>query len=227
MPDPVLAIVGSSLGSSVLASAGANKAVDAQSRATDIQAETTDKQIALYERIFDQQFEAATPWRDVGADAIRVIGEGIKSGRFSMADFDFTADPGYQFRKAEGEKAIDRIGAAGGNFLSGQQIKRAMEFNQNFAANEYDRAYSREAGEKTRQFNFLAGASGAGQVANREISANADALGARSGSALGVQGAAASQGAANIGAIQQNMYGNIATAGNQGIENYLLYKGLG
>jgi len=56
---------------------------------------------------------------------------------------DFIASPDYEFRKAEGQKAIDRAGSARGNFYSGGALKEAADFGSNLAASEYGDAYNR------------------------------------------------------------------------------------
>lgn len=50
----------------------------------------------------------------------------------------FYKDPGYEFRLAEGQKAIDRVNAARGR-LGGAGIKDLMRFNQGLASDEYGR----------------------------------------------------------------------------------------
>jgi hypothetical protein len=50
----------------------------------------------------------------------------------------FYKDPGYEFRLAEGQKAIDRINAARGR-LGGAGVKDLIRFNQGTASDEYGR----------------------------------------------------------------------------------------
>lgn len=66
-----------------------------------------------------------------------------RRGPFSFGNQDFIEDPGYQFRMAEGQKALDRAAAARGMFGSGQAVKDLMRFNQGFASNEFNNAFSR------------------------------------------------------------------------------------
>ena len=56
---------------------------------------------------------------------------------------DFNADPGYQFRQSEGEKAINRFSASRGGFNSGATIKDLLRYNQGFASDEFGKAYGR------------------------------------------------------------------------------------
>ncbi len=56
---------------------------------------------------------------------------------------DFTADPGYQFRQQEGEKALARRQSASGGLFSGNALREASEFNQGNANQAYNDAYNR------------------------------------------------------------------------------------
>jgi hypothetical protein len=53
------------------------------------------------------------------------------------------ADPGYQFRVAEGQKALERSAASKGLLLSGGQLKDLTRFGQEMGAQEYGAAYAR------------------------------------------------------------------------------------
>lgn len=66
-------------------------------------------------------------------------------------------DPGFAFRKAEGEKAINAAASARGNAVSGGALKELTRYGQNFASQEYGNAYNR-----------LAGIAGIGQQTNAQ-----------------------------------------------------------
>lgn len=53
-------------------------------------------------------------------------------------------DPGYQFRKAEMERQIDRVAAGQGNLLSGNRVEEVIARSGDLASQEYDKAYGRE-----------------------------------------------------------------------------------
>lgn len=80
-----------------------------------------------------------------------------------------TSEPGYQFRLGEGEKAIDRAAGARGSRYSGATLKGLQRFAQDFASNEYQNAYNRDANTRTMNYNFLAGPTGIGQGAQGTI----------------------------------------------------------
>ena len=56
---------------------------------------------------------------------------------------DYLDDPGYKFRKEQGEKAINAANSAKGNFYSGGALKEANAFNSDLASQEYGAAYNR------------------------------------------------------------------------------------
>lgn len=73
---------------------------------------------------------------------------------FSYPDFQFDqfkaptqeevlSDPGYAFRKGQGEGAITNTAAAQGLLRTGGTLKDFINYNQNFAANEYGNAFNR------------------------------------------------------------------------------------
>jgi hypothetical protein len=59
------------------------------------------------------------------------------------SEADLRADPGYQFRVAEGQKALERSAAGKGLLLSGGQLKDLTRFGQDLGAQEYGAAYAR------------------------------------------------------------------------------------
>ncbi|ANS03860.1 hypothetical protein [uncultured Mediterranean phage uvDeep-CGR2-AD3-C76] len=56
-------------------------------------------------------------------------------------------DPGYQFRLDEGRKAMERSAAARGTLRSGATLKGLMDYGQNTASEEYQKAYNRRLRE--------------------------------------------------------------------------------
>ena len=59
--------------------------------------------------------------------------------------YEWQQDPGYAFRMAEGSKALNRQLSASGQLGSGQALKAAQEYGQNFASNEFTNVYNRLA----------------------------------------------------------------------------------
>lgn len=66
--------------------------------------------------------------------------------KFSFSGPDLANEPGYQFRLNQGLKALDQSAAARGNLRTGGQIKAFNDYSQNYAAQEYENAWSRALG---------------------------------------------------------------------------------
>jgi hypothetical protein len=104
----------------------------------------------------------------------------------------FQHDPGYEFRLAEGQKAVDRLAAARGR-LGGAGVKDLMRFNQGIAADEY--------GNYINRLNSLAGLAPAvnqGQAA-LNMNAGSQLAGVQQGIADARTSAYQQAGAANSG----------------------------
>jgi len=72
--------------------------------------------------------------------------EGDLFRNFTMQDYQ--ADPGYQFRLDQGNKAINNSAAARGGLLSGATLKAIAEYNSGAASQEYGAAQGRFAGNQ-------------------------------------------------------------------------------
>lgn len=115
-----------------------------------------DDQYQYLEMVRKENVERGRPYLEAGYNALRsmqgMTGQkltqlpGESDRKFERAQdrpFNWKKDPGYQFRKAEGNQAIDRRQAAGGSFLSGESIKAATRYNQDFASNEFSNVFNR------------------------------------------------------------------------------------
>lgn len=92
---------------------------------------------------------------------------GLNFGEFTknFGPEDFTADPGYQFRLSEGNKAIERSAAARGGALSGGAVKAAERYSSGLASQEYQNAFDRYVNQQTNKYNKFASLAGVGQIA--------------------------------------------------------------
>lgn len=223
-----------SIGSAILEAVTGNKKAKIQSkssdRAMDAQVQANKDNIALQKELFNQQREDVAPWRDIGVQALDSLKRGIDSGQFDPGSFNFNfeADPGYQFRLAEGQKAMDRSAASRGSLLSGGQAKALTQYNQGMASQEYGNAFGRsmqthsvEAARKGDDFNRLATMAGVGQTANQQMQAASSAYGNNVGNANLNMGNAVAQNALNQGNIKSNLWGAYNNAGQNLISNSL------
>lgn len=182
----------------------ATKAADVQDQTSryiaDLQLQAQREAQALQLGTFEQEREDNEDWRQTGVGALshlrRLMGD---SAGFQQQDFAAPApfkfdpsrlaeDPGYQFRLAEGQRALERSAAAKGSLLSGATLRRMAGLNQDMASTEYGNAYNRAGTEYDRdfsnrftvhqanqanqgnQFNRLASVAGLGQTAVNNVS---------------------------------------------------------
>lgn len=128
------------------------------------QAATTAQANAMLKKTYDDQLAETSPWRDAGLSAL-----GDMQGADFKRDFtanDFQADPGYAFRMAEGQKALERSAAAKGGLQTGGTLKELAQYGQNLASQEYGNAYNRFNADRDRRFGRLSQLAGMGQHAS-------------------------------------------------------------
>lgn len=133
---------------------------------------------------------------------------------------DFNEDPGYAFRLAEGQKAIERSAAARGGTQSGAALKAAARFGQDLGSQEYQNAFNRYQINRANQLNPLQSLMGAGQSAANTLT-----------SAAGQQGQNQASNIYNAGQARASGYvgsANALSGALQGIGNmasqYPLYQ---
>lgn len=127
---------------------------------------------------------------------------GSLAKKFTLADY--TADPGYQFRLDQGNKALSAAQAARGGFYSGAALKEANAYNSGQASQEYGNAYNRFNTDQSNLYSRLGGIVGTGSGAtNSAVSANQNNATAL-GNIYGQAGNAAAASSLNQGANLQN-----------------------
>jgi len=215
------------LASAAIGLGGAMLSANAQSNAADkaaqAQVDATDKQIAANKETLAIQREDQRPWREAGEAALKQLQQGIADGSFDPSNFTFTADPGYQWRLDQGQKAIERGAAARGNLFSAGTQAAIGSYGQEFASNEYERAFQRNRQSQNDRFNALSAVAGTGQRATDVITNATGNAGQLNNNAIGAAGNALAQGYLGQGAAWANGFQNMAGAANTGIQNYLLY----
>lgn len=72
------------------------------------------------------------------------IGGGRLAGMLDQGYSGFEADPGYQFRREQGEQAINRSAAARGGRLGGDVLKELANFNSGLASQEFQNYANRQ-----------------------------------------------------------------------------------
>lgn len=216
----IIASAAIGLGGSLLA---ANAQASAADKGAQAQVQATDKAIAANEAAEARAREDQKPWREAGAAALAQLQAGIADGSFDPKNFEFTADPGYQFRKDQGQKAIERSASAKGNLFSAGTQLAVQGYGQEFASNEYDKAYQRNAQAQNARFNALSAVAGTGQRAT-DVITNVGQNTANQNSNLTMQGGnAIAQGYLGQGNAWASGWQNAGGALNTGIQNYLTY----
>lgn len=151
--------------------AATDKGVKEMRRQFDIARADELENIKTSKKYLERQRRDTAQWRAGGQQAVNQLrillglkGEQRDEYGQLVAPFEFEADPGYQFRMDEGQKAIERAAAARGNLLSGKTLKAVGRYGQDYASNEYDRAFGRDMATKSQRFNQLAGLAGYGPM---------------------------------------------------------------
>lgn len=120
-------------------------------------------------------------------------------------------DPGYAFRKSEGEKALAHSAAAGGGIMGAAATKDLLRYNQDYASSEYQNAWNRYQQGKQQQFNMLGTLAGFGQNAANTAVGAAGQYG--QGQAGNIMGAGSQIANANLGAQGQIANASLGVGG--------------
>jgi hypothetical protein len=227
MPDPV---TGFTVGGSII---GGGMAAQGGRDAANTQAAAADRAAALQKEMFDEQQRMSAPYREAGVTGqnrlMELLGLGANTGaegygRYSK-DFgmsDFQADPGYAFRLAEGQQALDRQAAARGGLISGGALKAATRYGQDMGSQEYGNAYNRYQTNRSNQLAPLGSLMASGQAAAAGAAAQAGQYGANAGNLMMQSGQAQAAGQLGAGNSINNAL-NTAASAYQNQENFNKY----
>ena len=184
----------------------------ATNRAAKTQAQAAQQGIDAQQRMYEQTRADQEPWRQAGMTALnQLIPLATNYQKFGMDQFQ--QDPGYQFRLNEGLKALDRQAAARGGLISGNAMKAAGRYGQDYASNEYQNAFNRYQAERNAQLNPLQSLAGVGQSATNYV-----------GNAAQNMGQAQNQSIQAIGNAQASGYVGGANALTSALGSYLGYN---
>lgn len=115
----------------------ADAAATGQRDAATISARTSAENLAFQKDIWEWQKKQAAPYREIGLSNLGQYQKELNAG------FDYTADPGYQFRLDEGNRAIEYGAASRGRSLSSATLRNLVKYNSGMASQEYGASYSR------------------------------------------------------------------------------------
>jgi hypothetical protein len=183
---------------------------DAAKSAAETQAQSAREANELLYKMYQEQKGLQEPFRGAGITAqnrlLDLLGLSKNAGAegfgryakdFGMSDF--TADPGYAFRLAEGQKTLDRQAAARGGLISGGALKAATRYGQDMGSQEYQNAFNRYQTNRANQLNPLGSLLTSGQAAASNQSAAAGNYGTQAGG--NITGAGAATAAGQVGSV--------------------------
>ena len=189
MANPVAAVM---VGTSLVGGAAQSRAAKKAARA---QQQSADQSLQLQREMFNRQTELAEPFRQGGItsqnEMMRMLGlggdpnsegYGAVGRQFTAADMEM--DPGYQFRLSEGLKSLDRTAAARGGMISGNALKAAGRYGQEFASGEFTNAFNRMRLLQADRLGALGTMYGAGQTATQQLSNQAGQFGVNAGNSM-------------------------------------------
>lgn len=169
------------LGSALIGGSASKKAAKTQANAANYAAQLQKEQ-------FERQIELQKPWREAGERALTKLE--AASGYTPFGQAQFQADPGYAFRLAEGQKALDRQAAARGGLISGGALAGAQRYGQEMGSQEYMNAFNRYQTERQAKLGPLQSLAGVGQSAVNQLGQAGQQYATGAGEAL-TSGAAA------------------------------------
>jgi hypothetical protein len=209
------------IGSAILGAASSRSAAKTQAGAAQQAADVQRSQ-------FEQTREDQAPYRQAGYNALAELQRtaGNAPGAFRFGAGDYQADPGYAFRLAEGQKALDRQAAARGGLISGGALRAAQRYGQEMGSQEFGNAYNRaltgynaEVARENQLYNRQAALAGIGQTATNLVGQAGQNYATNVGNLM--TGAGAAQAAGQVGAANA-LTGGLGTYLNYSQGNALL-----
>lgn len=191
--DPVSAIVGTSVLGGVGQAIGARKAAKTEANS----AAAAQK---MQREMFDISRQDQMPWMQAGQAGLNQYASmmGLKQGEGGTYAYDpataanaaqmMQADPGYQFRMNQGQRALENSAAARGGLLSGNTARALTEYGQDYGSQEFQNILNR-----------YAALSGIGQNQAQNIAGQRANMASNVGNAMMQGGAARASGYTGMG----------------------------
>ena len=183
----------------------------ASSKASDAQAEAAKYAADLQYKMYAEGVQRQQPFLGAGYRALEELEPLSRYKDFDMTKF--TADPGYAFRLAEGQRGLDRSAAARGGMISGNALRAAARYGQDMGSQEYMNAFNRYRTQRDDQVNALRTLAGVGQTSIGSLNTAGANMATQAGQAIGAAGDARASG-----------YMGVANAATGGLNSYLNYQ---
>ena len=202
------------LGSAALGAVASRSASKTQAGAAQQAADVQRSQ-------FEQTRADQAPYREAGYNALANLQRtaGNVPAAFKFGDYEFKADPGFGFRLAEGQKALDRQAAARGGLISGGALRAAQRYGQEMGSQEFGNAFNRaltsygtDVARENQLYNRQAALAGIGQTSTNLVGQAGQNYATNVGNLM--TGAGAAQAAGQVG---------MANAVTGGLGTYLNY----
>lgn len=206
------------LGSAVVGAAAGMKGASKQAGAIQRGAETAAEAQLTAQR---EALAETRPFRELSLSQLNQLaalyapgGEYARAPTLEELQF----DPGYGFRLAEGQKALERSAAARGGLLSGSMLRGITRFGQEYGSQEYQNAMARAMAQRAARTNVLSSIGGMGPaIAGQQA-------GVITGTGANLANIAMSTAQARASAYGAG-YNALGQALGQGAMGYGLYKG--
>jgi hypothetical protein len=206
--------LGASLGGAAEEATGGG-ATGAAREAAQISNAAAERDLALRTRMYEEGVARQQPFYQAGVNALPEYVSGIREGGELVRGFtpaDFTTDPGYAFRLAEGQKALDRQAAARGGLISGGALKAAQRYGQEMGSQEFGNAYNRFRETQGLRRNALAGVAGYGPTAASSINAAGQSYATGAGNIMSGQGETSANALLAAQQARSSSYGQLGSA---------------
>lgn len=217
MPNPAIALVGASVGGSVVQ---ANAAKKAGSAAAAAQTDASNAQIAEQRRQFDMVRTLLQPYVDAGGKGLTGMLDliGLNGNQSQQGAIDNIANGSeYQTLTQQAEEAILANASATGGLRGGDTQRALAGMRPEILNNLVNQQYSRLGGLMTTGQNSAAGVGAAGQNMANSVSQALGSIGqAQAGAAL-ASGQATSNAAGGIAGTIGNVLGSIQPPANAGL----------
>jgi hypothetical protein len=200
-------IAGAIVGSSLIGASSANRAAQTQADAARQSAE-------MQKQMFDIQNAQQAPYREQGYAALKDIA-GMKpylTQQYGPEQFQQDIDPGYAFRLAQGQRALQGQQNAAGGLLGGNALAAMQDYTQGAASQEYGNAFNRFQTQRGNIYNTLASMAGLGQTSLGQTGQMAAQTAQGVGSAIAGAGQATAAGQIGVG---NALAGGFSQYGNQ------------
>lgn len=211
----VAVIGGAVIGAGASIYSGSKAAGAAESAAASQSAAARESNQAQLEMYYKSREDTA-PWREAGVEALGTARKMVAEGPPP-----FETSPYYNFLVGETNKSLVRSQSARGILDSGAALREASRYGENLASGEYQNYLTNWINTKLNPNLSL---SGAGQVSAGQAANAALTTGQNIGQNYLYAGNAAAQGAINTANARIGAATGIASAVNQGANNYLFYN---